>query len=63
MGGKELIREVRKTHPQTPVFASSGFSEDHVMSHPADYGFTASIRKPYRRDELARLLESHMKKD
>jgi hypothetical protein len=39
-----------------PVFASSGFSEDPVISKPQDYGFTGSIRKPYRKDELSELL-------
>jgi nitrogen-specific signal transduction histidine kinase/CheY-like chemotaxis protein len=62
MGGKETIVEMRKICPDMPVFASSGFSEDPVMSNPADYGFTASIRKPYRKDELADLLERYLKR-
>ena len=61
MGGKETIVEMRKICPDMPVFASSGFSEDPVMSNPADYGFTASIRKPYRKDELAEVLNRNMK--
>ncbi len=60
MGGKETIGQIRKIFPDMPVFASSGFSEDHIMSHPADYGFTASIRKPYRGYELAELLNMHL---
>ena len=60
MGGKEALIEIRKRYPDMPVFASSGFSEDPIMSHPAEYGFTASIRKPYRRDEMAELLNNHL---
>lgn len=62
MGGKETLAEVRKKYPDMPVFSSSGFSEDPVMSSPEDFGFTGSIRKPYRKDELAALLNRYMVK-
>lgn len=58
-GGKETIKEIRKILPDLPVFASSGYSDDPVMAHPRDYGFTDSIRKPYRGAELAELLNRH----
>jgi len=31
------------------------------MKNPAEYGFTASIGKPFRRIELIEMLEKHMK--
>ena len=62
MGGKDTIVEIRKLYPDLPVFASSGFSEDPVISNPEDYGFTGSIRKPYRRDELTAMLNKYMPK-
>jgi PAS domain S-box-containing protein len=55
-GGRETISEIRKRYPDLVVFASSGYSDDPVMSKPADYGFTGSIKKPYRLDDLAGLL-------
>ena len=60
MGGKETVTELKKMYPHIPVFASSGFSEDYIMSHPSEYGFTASIRKPYRKNELAELLNRYL---
>lgn len=56
MGGRETLAGIRKLYGDMPVFASSGFSEDPVISKPQDYGFTGSIRKPYRKDELSELL-------
>ncbi|MGB7567046.1 MAG: PAS domain S-box protein [Chitinivibrionales bacterium] len=61
MGGRETVVELLRECPGMPVFASSGFSEDPVMSRPRDYGFTDSIRKPYRKNELAEVLNRHMK--
>jgi CheY-like chemotaxis protein len=60
MGGKETITLLRKEGYDLPVFASSGYSEDPVIAHPRDYGFTDSIRKPYRKRELAALLQRHL---
>lgn len=62
MGGRETLSGIRKLYGDMPVFASSGFSEDPVISKPQDYGFTGSIRKPYRKDELAELLGKHLMK-
>jgi CheY-like chemotaxis protein len=62
-GGMETIAELRKVHPDMPVFAASGFSEDPIMAKPADYGFTDSIRKPFKKGELAEMLNRHLKTD
>jgi len=62
MGGKEAITEIRRIDNNVPAFASSGYSEDPVMSNPAGYGFTDSISKPYRITELAELLNRNLGK-
>jgi CheY-like chemotaxis protein len=59
MGGKETRVKFSAMFPDVPVFASSGFSEDPIMARPRDFGFTDSIRKPFRVDELAQMLEKH----
>jgi PAS domain S-box-containing protein len=56
MGGKEAIEEIRKLDKDVPAIVSSGYSDDPVMSDPGNYGFTASITKPYSLHELVKLL-------
>jgi PAS domain S-box-containing protein len=57
MGGKDTIAVIRPKLPDLIAIASSGYSEDPVMAHPTDYGFTASIGKPFALPELAALLD------
>jgi len=60
MGGKEAIVEIRKSHPDLPVFATSGYSEDPVIARPQEFGFTDSIRKPFLLEELAEILNRYL---
>ncbi len=60
MGGKEAVLEIRKINQEIPVFVSSGYADDPVMAQPRQYGFTASISKPFLRSEFAKLLSQHM---
>ena len=60
MGGKETISRIRKMGIETPAFASSGYSDDPVISRPKDFGFTDSLRKPYRMEDLASLLNYYL---
>ncbi|MBN1131057.1 MAG: response regulator [Chitinispirillaceae bacterium] len=62
MGGKEAVAEIRKLNAEVPVFVISGYDDDPVMADPCKYGFTASICKPFRMAELAKLLEKNMRK-
>jgi CheY-like chemotaxis protein len=62
LGGKDVIAEIRALCPQTPVFVASGYAKDPVMATPEEYGFTASISKPFTRLELFRLLGKHSHK-
>ncbi|MFH0976377.1 MAG: ATP-binding protein [Spirochaetota bacterium] len=61
MGGLETIAVLRSNGAEMPVFATSGYSEDPVMSQPVEYGFTDSITKPFRKSELSELLNRHLK--
>lgn len=60
MGGKEAIVEIRRTYPDTPAFVSSGYSVDPIMANPQDYGFNASLPKPFTIEELSDMLEKHL---
>lgn len=61
MGGKDAVREIRKLNAEIPIFVSSGYANDPVMKNPAEYGFTASICKPFTKVELAQMLNKHLK--
>ncbi|HMA92183.1 MAG TPA: ATP-binding protein [Polyangiaceae bacterium] len=56
MGGKEVLALIRPQCPNLIAIAASGYSEDPVMARPADFGFTASLCKPFALSELANLL-------
>jgi CheY-like chemotaxis protein len=60
MGGKAAIEEIRKLTVKTPVFIVSGYADDPVMRHPAEYGFTASICKPFRKVDLSNMLNNYL---
>ena len=61
MGGKEAVLLFRERFPCIPAFASSGYSEDPAMARPTEFGFTDSIRKPFKKDELAEMMNKHFK--
>ena len=61
MGGREVKDEIRKTGAFLPVFVTSGYFDDPIMANPARFGFTASIRKPFRKSELIDMLNTYMK--
>ena len=58
MGGKEAAREILAYDPGARLIVSSGYSNDPVMAHHADYGFSAAVVKPYRCADLQLALKS-----
>ncbi len=57
MGGKETAAEIKKIAPDLPIFVYSGYSDDPVMVDPEKYGFSGSLNKPYKREELITMLQ------
>ena len=55
-GGKGAIQGLLKIDPQAKVIASSGYSNDPVMSEFRKYGFAGVLGKPYNIEELGRIL-------
>jgi DNA-binding response OmpR family regulator len=55
-GGLELVQPLRISSPGVFMIATSGSPTELPMLNPTDYGFDASLGKPYRLDELRRLL-------
>ncbi|MCF6188735.1 MAG: ATP-binding protein, partial [Desulfobulbaceae bacterium] len=58
MGGKEAVHEIRRINPAAKVIASSGYSTDPVMAKYQDYGFSASVAKPFNLKELNRAINT-----
>ncbi|WP_298272790.1 PAS domain S-box protein [Geobacter sp.] len=56
MGGKEAVAQLRELDPAARVIVSSGYSNDPIMAHYADYGFDGSVSKPYNVEQLGSVL-------
>ncbi len=56
MGGREAIRLLKEFDPQAKAIVSSGYSYDPVMSDYRKFGFTGIVPKPYRMEEMGRVL-------
>jgi DNA-binding response OmpR family regulator len=51
-GGVEVLKSLRAIMPGTPAIVMSGAWNDPAMRNPSDFGFAASLKKPFSRDEL-----------
>lgn len=60
MGGKKTLERLMALDGGVRAVVSSGYSTDLVMAHYRDYGFRGVIAKPYRIDELSRVLNMVM---
>ncbi len=52
MGGRETIERLLAVNSKIRAIVSSGFSDDSVVSDYDNYGFRASLTKPYKLQEL-----------
>ncbi|MDA8165342.1 MAG: PAS domain S-box protein [Desulfobacteraceae bacterium] len=56
VGGREVAEKILAMDPEAKVIVSSGYANDPVMSHYAEYGFTGVVPKPYKLAELGKAL-------
>jgi CheY-like chemotaxis protein len=56
MGGKETLRLIKDFDPEAKVIVSSGYSNDPVMAHASQFGFSGFIAKPYNLLDLSKVL-------
>lgn len=58
MGGRETIALLREVDPHVTAVVSSGYSNNPVLSHFRDYGFSGMIHKPYELEELSQVMQN-----
>jgi CheY-like chemotaxis protein/anti-sigma regulatory factor (Ser/Thr protein kinase) len=56
MGGKKIVKRLLEVDPSVKAIASSGYSNDPVMSKYREHGFCDVIPKPYRIQNLGEIL-------
>lgn len=52
MGGQKAAGIITSVSPGLPLIVASGYSDDPVMAHYRDYGFSARLVKPVSLDDL-----------
>jgi CheY-like chemotaxis protein len=58
MGAEETIKPLREIAPDVKAVVSSGFCYDPVMVDYKKFGFSGTIEKPYKLDELNKILRA-----
>jgi len=56
MGGEEAVRHLLKLDHDARAIVSSGYSNDPIMSNYDQFGFRGVVAKPYRLQDLSRVL-------
>ena len=59
-GGLDIINEIRNISKEPAVIASSGYSDDPVIADPEKYGFSSSLQKPFRIDDLSEIISRYV---
>jgi signal transduction histidine kinase/CheY-like chemotaxis protein len=62
MGGLDTVEELLKIDPGIKAIVSSGYSSDPIMAESQMHGFSGVLSKPYRLDELTKILKRITKK-
>lgn len=57
IGGKEAIVMLRKIDPLIRAIVSSGYANDPIMARCREYGFSATLAKPYNIAEIGNVLK------
>jgi PAS domain S-box-containing protein len=58
MGGVQAAKKIHQLNPNAKIIVASGYSNDSVISRYKDYGFCASIGKPYGMNDLVETINS-----
>ena len=56
IGGREALLELKSLDPDVKAIVSSGYSNDPIMAHYKNYGFAGVVSKPYKIEEVSRII-------
>ncbi|ADN36869.1 response regulator receiver protein [Methanolacinia petrolearia DSM 11571] len=56
-GARELVGPMKEINPDLRVIISSGDSVEGAMENPSFYGFSASLKKPFRAADIDKSIE------
>jgi PAS domain S-box-containing protein len=62
MGGQETVAKLLALDPRIRAVVSSGYSNDPVVANYRDYGFAEVVAKPFRINELGKVIAKVMGK-
>jgi DNA-binding NarL/FixJ family response regulator len=54
------VKLIKELDPQAKAIVSSGYSNDPIMANHQEKGFAGVLSKPYKIQDLARVLEVTM---
>lgn len=57
MGGKEAVKELLRIDPHVKAIVSIGYSNDPIAADYRGYGFIGVLAKPYKMNDLGRIVE------
>jgi DNA-binding NtrC family response regulator len=56
MGGRDALAALKEMDPHVRAVLATGYLDDPVVLNFHDYGFSELIKKPFRIEELSRVL-------
>jgi signal transduction histidine kinase len=56
IGGEQTIKRLIEIDPKVKAIVSSGYSDNPVLANPRSFNFQETVIKPYRVEELRRIL-------
>jgi len=61
LGGKEAIRRLREIDPNVKAIASTGYTDDPILTAFEDFGFRGVLGKPYDIEDMATVVSEVLK--
>lgn len=52
IGGIDILRSIKKVHPETIVFIMTAFAEDDLMRQAREAGASGCIHKPFEMEQI-----------